>query len=302
MNPFAASARSRIAGLRGAAGMPGTIIGRCQKPRPVRHTSARPLRHGHRPPTDPAVGDGRASGTGSGAGVDRDAGDPLLSPDSITYLSVADHVRSGHGLTDFTGEPLAVFGPCSRCSSHPADAAWCGPRSSASSSIAAGSALMGLLMSRRVRPAMALAAALAFAASHGFVRMASVVWSEAPYAAIALGTLLVLHAPADHRSHGSHRRPSGRPRLPHSIRRRRLGRNRSGDDRCIGVATRPTHRADATHRGLWRRGSGHQFAVDHPQPRRDRPATGPAVRRWCNRTRLSNDQAGVHRHRPHRRR
>ena len=37
--------------------------------------------------------------------------DPLLSPDSITYLSVADHVRAGHGLTDFTGKPMAVFGP-----------------------------------------------------------------------------------------------------------------------------------------------------------------------------------------------
>ena len=37
--------------------------------------------------------------------------DPLLSPDSITYLSAADHIRAGHGLTDFTGKPLAVFGP-----------------------------------------------------------------------------------------------------------------------------------------------------------------------------------------------
>ena len=36
---------------------------------------------------------------------------PLLSPDSITYLSAAQHLRAGEGLTDFTGRPLAVFGP-----------------------------------------------------------------------------------------------------------------------------------------------------------------------------------------------
>ena len=51
---------------------------------------------------------------------------------------------------------------------------------------------MGLLLRQRVRPLMALAGALAFGASQGFVRMASVAWSEAPYAAIALGTLVVL--------------------------------------------------------------------------------------------------------------
>ena len=36
---------------------------------------------------------------------------PRLSPDSITYLSVADHLRHGRGLTDFTGEPFTVFPP-----------------------------------------------------------------------------------------------------------------------------------------------------------------------------------------------
>ncbi|MEO7371034.1 MAG: hypothetical protein ABIZ69_09235 [Ilumatobacteraceae bacterium] len=118
--------------------------------------------------------------------------DPLLSPDSITYLSVADHVRSGKGLTDFTGKPLAVFGPV-----YPLLLAL-GGRSLlwativGASAIATGSALMVLVLRDRVRPVVALAGGLAFGASQGFVRMASVVWSEAPYAAIALATLYVL--------------------------------------------------------------------------------------------------------------
>lgn len=118
--------------------------------------------------------------------------DPLLSPDSITYLSVAKHIREGHGLTDFTGKPLAVFGPV-----YPLLLA-AGGRSLAwatvvgVASIAVGSALMGALLHRRARPIVALAGALAFGASQGFVHMASVVWTEAPYAAIALATLVVL--------------------------------------------------------------------------------------------------------------
>ena len=118
--------------------------------------------------------------------------DPLLSPDSITYLSVAEHVRSGHGLTDFTGKTLAVFGPVFPLLLAPGGRSLVWATIVGAASLAAGSVLMWLLMRRRVRPAMALAAALAFAASQGFVRIASDVWSEAPYAAIALGTLVVL--------------------------------------------------------------------------------------------------------------
>jgi hypothetical protein len=118
--------------------------------------------------------------------------DPLLSPDSITYLSVADHIRAGHGLTDFTGKPLAVFGPIYPFLLSPGGRSLVWATIVGVVSIAAGSALMGLLLRRRVRPVAALAGALAFGASQGFVRMASVVWSEAPYAAIALATLFVL--------------------------------------------------------------------------------------------------------------
>jgi hypothetical protein len=118
--------------------------------------------------------------------------DPLLSPDSITYLSVAQHIREGHGLTDFTGKPLAVFGPVYPLLLAPGGRSLAWATVVGVASIAVGSALMGLLLHRRVRPIVALAGALAFGASHGFVRMASVVWSEAPYAAIALATLVVL--------------------------------------------------------------------------------------------------------------
>ena len=118
--------------------------------------------------------------------------DALLSPDSITYLSAADHLRAGHGLTDFTDKPLAVFGPVYPLLLSPGGRSLVWAAVVGMASIAAGSALMGLLLHRRVRPIVALAGALAFGASQGLVRMASVVWSEAPYAAIALATFVVL--------------------------------------------------------------------------------------------------------------
>ena len=127
--------------------------------------------------------------------------DPLLSPDSITYLSVADHVRSGHGLTDFTDKPLAVFGPIYPLLLSPGGRNLMWATLIGVASIATGATLMGLLLRRRVRPAIAVAGALALGASQGLVRMASVVWSEAPYAAIALAMLLVLaHRPATTRT------------------------------------------------------------------------------------------------------
>ena len=118
--------------------------------------------------------------------------DPLLSPDSITYLSAADHLRAGHGLTDFTGKSLAVFGPVFPLLLAPGGRSLVWATAVGATSIAAGSALMAVLLQRRVRPITALASALAFGASQGFVRMASVVWSEAPFAAIALAMLVVL--------------------------------------------------------------------------------------------------------------
>jgi hypothetical protein len=118
--------------------------------------------------------------------------DPLLSPDSITYLSAADHVRAGHGFTDFTGKSLAVFGPIFPLLLAPGGRSLVWATVVGATSIAAGGALMAVLLQRRVRPITALAGALALGASQGLVRVASVVWSEAPYVAIALAMLVVL--------------------------------------------------------------------------------------------------------------
>lgn len=118
--------------------------------------------------------------------------DPLLSPDSITYLSAADHIRGGGGLTDFTLEPLGVFGPIYPLLLAPGGRSLVWATIVGGAAIAAGGAVMWLVLRRRVRPIVAVAGALAFAGSQGMVRMASVVWSEAPYAAISLAMIAVV--------------------------------------------------------------------------------------------------------------
>lgn len=118
--------------------------------------------------------------------------DPLLSPDSITYLSAAAHVRSLDGLIDFTLEPLTVFGPVFPLLLAPGGRSLLWAKLIGAASIAAAAALMWMLVRMRVREPFAVAAALALGASQGLVRMASVVWSEAPYAVISIGMLAVL--------------------------------------------------------------------------------------------------------------
>lgn len=117
---------------------------------------------------------------------------PLLSPDSITYLSAAEHLRSGHGWTDFTTKPLTVFGPLYPLLLSPGGRSLVWATIVGAVSIAAASALMWALLRGRVRPLVAVAGALGLGASQGLVWMASVVWSDTPYTAIALGTLVVL--------------------------------------------------------------------------------------------------------------
>lgn len=118
--------------------------------------------------------------------------DPLLSPDSITYLSAADHIHGLHGITDFTLEPLTVFGPVYPLLLAPGGRSLLWARIVGGASIAAATTLIWVLMRRRVSPWIAIAAALALGLSQGLVRMASVVWSESPYAAISLAALVVL--------------------------------------------------------------------------------------------------------------
>lgn len=118
--------------------------------------------------------------------------DPLLSPDSITYLSVADHIRSGRGLTDFTTKPMTVFGPLYPLLLAPGGRSLLWARLVGAAALATGAFVMALVLRRRVHPWMAVAAALAFGAGQGMVDVASVVWSEAPFAVVALAMVTVL--------------------------------------------------------------------------------------------------------------
>lgn len=116
---------------------------------------------------------------------------PHLSPDSMTYLSAADHLRSGRGLSDFTGEPLTVFPPLYPLMLAPGTSLlWV--RLVGAVSVAAATLLMWVALGRRVRPGATVAGAVAFGASQGLLRVASAAWSEAPYAAISLGMIVVL--------------------------------------------------------------------------------------------------------------
>ena len=117
---------------------------------------------------------------------------PQLSPDSVTYLSVADHLRRGKGVVDFTGAPLAVFPPVYPLLLAPGGTSLGWVRVVGAAAVAGATFLMWAVLRRRVEPSVALVAALVFGASQGFVRVASTAWSEAPYAVIALATLLVL--------------------------------------------------------------------------------------------------------------
>ena len=117
---------------------------------------------------------------------------PHLSPDSMTYLSAAAHLRSGLALSDFTGEPLTVFPPLYPLMLAPGGTSLLWVRIVGALSVAAATLLMSVALRRRVRPLAAVAGAVAFGASQGLVRVASAAWSEAPYAAISLGMIVVL--------------------------------------------------------------------------------------------------------------
>ena len=118
--------------------------------------------------------------------------DPMLSPDSISYLSTAAHLRSGDGFTQFTGEPLTVFGPIMPILLAAGGRSLLWARLVGASAIAIATWLMYILLKRRVHPWVAVVAAAAFGTSQGVVRVGSFVWSEAPYLCIVLAALVVL--------------------------------------------------------------------------------------------------------------
>ena len=116
----------------------------------------------------------------------------MLSPDSISYLSTAKHLRSGDGFTQFTGEPLTVFGPIMPMLLAAGGRSLLWARLIGGSAVAIATWLMYILLKRRVHPWVAVAAAAAFGTSRGVVRVGSFVWSEAPYLCIVLAALVVL--------------------------------------------------------------------------------------------------------------
>ncbi len=118
--------------------------------------------------------------------------DPVLSPDSISYLSTATHLRSGNGFTEFTGQPLTVFGPLLPIVLAVGGRSLLWARLVCIAGVAGATWLMFVLLARRVRPWTAVAAAGLFGLSQGLVRVGSTVWSETPYILITLAALAVL--------------------------------------------------------------------------------------------------------------
>lgn len=140
----------------------------------------------------PAIAAVAASAVGGALVLIATRHDPLLSPDSVTYLAAADHLRGGRGLTDFTGAPMTVFGPVFPLLLSPGGRSLAWAATVTAVAVTVSTLLMYRLLSDRVRPWAAIGGALAFACAQGTVRVASTVWSEMPYIAIALAMLVVL--------------------------------------------------------------------------------------------------------------
>ncbi len=121
--------------------------------------------------------------------------DPVLSPDSITYLSAADSLRGLDGFADFTGAPLAHFPPVFPALLAPGGRSlvWASIVGAVGAAVTAG--LLFELLSVRVRSSIAFGGALAFALAQSVVRTASTVWSETPYLVGALAMIAVLRHP-----------------------------------------------------------------------------------------------------------
>ncbi|MEI7619551.1 MAG: hypothetical protein WCK14_13120 [Actinomycetota bacterium] len=144
---------------------------------------------------------GGRTATGAAAGVAVLSGaviayatrhDPVLSPDSISYLSAAALFRAGRGLTEFSGQPLTVFGPVFPLLLAVGGRSLQWARFVGAACMVGATWLMFVLLRSRVRPWVAVAGAAAFALSPGLVYVGSTVWSENPYIVISLAALAVL--------------------------------------------------------------------------------------------------------------
>ena len=117
---------------------------------------------------------------------------PMMSPDSVTYLAASQHFREHGQLTDFTGKPMTVFGPLYPLLLSPGGASlqWARVIGAIAAMIATWS--LFAILSHRVEPLIAIGASFAFGSSLGLIRVAATVWSEAPYIACSLLALKIL--------------------------------------------------------------------------------------------------------------
>ena len=119
-------------------------------------------------------------------------GDPRLSPDSITYLSVAEHLRTGVGMSDFTRVPLTVFPPVYPLLLAPGGDSLLWVRLVGALSMALCCWLLFVLVEPRVSTPVAVVAVAGFGLSVGMVLVSSSTVSEPVYIALSLTMLVVL--------------------------------------------------------------------------------------------------------------
>ncbi|MGE3588040.1 MAG: ArnT family glycosyltransferase [Ilumatobacteraceae bacterium] len=114
-----------------------------------------------------------------------------LSPDSITYLSVADHLRHGRGLTDFTGDQLTVFGPVQPLLLAPGGRGIGWARVVSAVCVGAAAWLQYVLIRARAGFVAGVIGAVLLGACASFVLVAASGFSELPYIAASLAMFVV---------------------------------------------------------------------------------------------------------------
>lgn len=117
---------------------------------------------------------------------------PILSVDSITYLSAAERLRELDGYVDFTGQPLAHFPPVFSSLLAPGGRSLAWATAVAVVCSAAIAVLLDSLLRLRVSSRAAMVGTGLFVFSQATVRYESTVWSETPALVFALAALYVL--------------------------------------------------------------------------------------------------------------
>jgi hypothetical protein len=115
-----------------------------------------------------------------------------LSPDSITYLAVADHLRHGRGLTDFTGEQLTVFGPVQSLLLAPGGSSIGWARFVCAAMVGLAAWWQFVLVRARAGVVAGAVGAVLMGAGSCLVLVASSGFSELAYIAVSLAMFVVL--------------------------------------------------------------------------------------------------------------